>query len=79
MDVTWHPAAVKAGLRGLHGHWDGRSDTDTAVPVIGPGYAVSSGRLRPAKESLRARLYNHEERERRDRILEEIAVRAAAL
>jgi len=79
VDITWHPAAVNAGLRGLREDWDGRSDTDTAVAVTGPGYAVAGSKLRAAKESLRNRLYTQEERRRRDRILKEIAVRAAAL
>jgi hypothetical protein len=30
VDVTWHPAAVDAGLPGVEEDWDGRSDTATA-------------------------------------------------
>ena len=79
VDVTWHPAAVDAGLPGLREGWDGRSDTDTAVASTGPGYAVGGSEFRAAKEALRDRLYDQEDRRRRDRVLHEIAVRAAAL
>ncbi|QYJ03540.1 hypothetical protein KUV85_14570 [Nocardioides panacisoli] len=79
VDVTWHPAAVAAGLPGLDSDWDGRSDTRVAVDPVGPGYAVDSDRLRELKEKLRARIYSEAQRERRDRVLAEIAVRASEL
>ncbi|ROR90840.1 hypothetical protein [Nocardioides aurantiacus] len=79
VDVTWHPAAVAAGLPGLAPDWDGSSDTPTAVAPVGPGHAVDRTSLRGAKEKLRERLYSREERARRDRILREIAARALRL
>jgi hypothetical protein len=78
VDVTWHPAAVAAGLPGLAAEWDGRSDLPTAVAAIGPGYAVDRSSLRDSKEKLRARMYRPQQRERRDRILAEVARRAHA-
>lgn len=79
VDVTWHPAAVAGGLPGMTASWDGSSDLPIAVPPIGPGYAVDRSCLREAKEQLRARIYNSEQRGRRARILAEIAWRADAL
>lgn len=76
VDVTWHPAAVAAGLPGMTAEWDGRSDLPTAVAAIGPGYAVDRACLRDCKEKLRRRIYSAQQRERRDRILAEIARRA---
>lgn len=78
VDVTWHPGAVAAGLPGMTTEWDGRSDLPTAVAAIGPGYSVERSSLRDSKEKLRDRLYTQEQRERRDRILAEIARRAGA-
>lgn len=79
VDITWHPTAVRAGLPGLGKDWDGCSDVEVAVAVTGCGYAVAESGFREAKEALRARLYSREERQRRDRILKEIAVRALTL
>ena len=79
VDVTWHPSAVEAGLPGLTQDWDGCRDVEVAVEVTLGCYAVPVNRLREAKEALRARLYNPEDRARRDRILEQIALRAAGL
>jgi hypothetical protein len=79
VDVTWHPAAVAAGLPGMPVEWDGRSDLPTAVLAIGPGYAVNRSSLRESKEKLRDRMYSRQQRERRDRILAEVARRAAAV
>jgi hypothetical protein len=79
VDVTWHPAAVAAGLPGLPVEWDGCSDTPVAVEPLGPGYALPPSRLRPAKEALRARLYDGDARSRRDTLLAEIAERAREL
>lgn len=76
VDVTWHPSAVAAGLPGLSPTWDGASDTPVAVPPVGPGYAVPAKQLRSAKEAIRRRLYSPADRERRDRVLAEIAQRA---
>ncbi|ROR91044.1 hypothetical protein [Nocardioides aurantiacus] len=79
VDVTWHPAAVAAGLPGLDPDWDGHSDTPTAVTPHGPGWAVDRLHLRERKERLRGRLYGDGQRERRDQILAEIARRASEL
>lgn len=79
VDVTWHPAAVAAGLPGLPQGWAGATDTPLAVEPIGPGYAVQASRRRALKEQLRARLYSPEERHRRDEVLAEIAHRASQL
>ena len=79
VDVTWHPAAVAAGLPGLDPDWNGHTDTVTAVPAVGVGYAVPRADLRRAKELLRNRLYRGDQRARRDGLLAEIARRAGAL
>lgn len=79
VDITWHPRAVAAGLPGLSPTWDGASDTPVAVPATGPGYAVPADQLRTAKEAIRRRLYSPADRERRDRVLAQIARRAAEL
>jgi hypothetical protein len=76
VDVTWHPAAVRAGLSGTL-DWDGAGDMACAVEPRAT-YAVAEDRFRKQKELLRARLYGAGERERRDRVLAEIARRAAA-
>lgn len=78
VDVTWHPAAVAAGLPGMTAEWDGRRDLPTAVAAIGPGYAVDRSCLRDSKERLRGKMYSPQQRERRDRILAEMARRAVA-
>jgi hypothetical protein len=76
VDVTWHPAAVAHGLPGTL-DWDGLSDM---VPAVSPlrSYAVSRSELRTQKEALRSRLYSADERELRDEILAEIALRASS-
>lgn len=79
VDVTWHPAAVRAGLPGLPDDWDGRSDSPVAVDPVGAGYAVPRSQLRQAKEALRYRLYDGDDRARRDEVLATIARRASAL
>jgi hypothetical protein len=48
VDVTWQPDAVRAGLPGI-ADWDGRTDTPTAIPAVGPGYAVPRDGLRACK------------------------------
>lgn len=79
VDVTWHPAAVDAGLPGLGDGWDGCSDSPVAVDPAGAGYAVPRSQLRQAKEALRDRLYKGDDRARRDQVLATIARRASAL
>lgn len=74
IDVTWHPAAVRAGLAGTL-DWDGLSDMTCAVePIV--SYAVSDGDFRIQKELLRTRLYSPGQRAMRDQVLAEIADRA---
>lgn len=77
VDVTWHPAAIRAGLPGTL-DWSG--DTDM-VPAVEPRtcHAVRRPGMRAQKEALRARLYDDADRARRDEILAEIATRAARL
>lgn len=77
VDVTWHPAAIHAGLPGTIG-WDGHTDM---IPAVEPqvSHAVRRPVLRAQKEALRARLYSREDRQRRDSVLAEIAERAAQL
>lgn len=79
VDVTWHPTAVAAGLPGLPDGWDGWSDSPVAVEPASAGYAVPRSQLRQAKEALRARLYDGDDRARRDALLATIARRASAL
>jgi len=74
VDVTWHPAAVRAGLAGTV-DWDGMSDMRCAVEPAA-AYAVADTAFRTQKEFLRARLYSPEKRARRDNVLAEIADRA---
>lgn len=76
VDVTWHPAAVRAGLPGML-DWDGEADMTCAVEPLAC-YAVRDAEFRAQKELLRARLYSTEQRSRRDQALREIARRAAA-
>jgi hypothetical protein len=77
VDVTWHPAAVRAGLPGPT-NWDGNTDMVAAVtPVI--CHAVRRPVLRAQKEALRARLYRPADRDRRDDVVAEMARRAAQL
>ena len=77
VDVTWHPAAIHAGLPGTL-DWDGHSDMTPAVePQV--SHAVRRPVLRAQKEALRARLYSREDRQRRDAVLAEIGERAAQL
>lgn len=75
VDVTWHPAAVRAGLAGTL-DWDGLSDMTCAVEPI-MSYAVSRGSFRIQKELLRSRLYSPEQRAMRDQVLAEMAARAS--
>jgi hypothetical protein len=77
VDVTWHPAAVTAGLRGTL-NWDGRSDMMCAVNPVA-AYAVADEDFRNQKERLRSRLYTPGQRVLRDSILAEIAHRADGL
>ncbi|MFN2537464.1 MAG: hypothetical protein ABR549_04830 [Mycobacteriales bacterium] len=77
LDVTWHPAAVEAGLAGTL-FWDGKSDMDCAVTPPA-SYAVADDRFREQKELLRSRLYSPAQRTVRDEVLAEMAQRAAAL
>ncbi len=76
VDVTWHPAAVRAGLRGTLA-WDAASDMVCAVQPE-KSYAVG-GDFRAQKEKLRSRLYSAAERHKRDYVLTEIARRASEL
>jgi hypothetical protein len=77
VDVTWHPAAVSAGLPGTL-NWSGQTDMACAVQPLA-SYAVSDSEFRSQKEKLRSRLYSADQRELRDRILAEIASRAETL
>ena len=74
VDVTWHPAAIRAGLPGTL-DWNGAGDMLCAVPLV-VSYAVSRD-FRAQKEMVRSRLYSAYERQRRDQILTQIASRAA--
>ncbi len=77
LDVTWHPAAINAGLPGTV-DWDGESDM---VPAVEPltVYALGRENAREQKELLRRRLYTPGDRALRDRTLAEIAHRARDL
>lgn len=77
VDITWHPAAIRAGLPGTI-DWDGGTDM---MPAVAPRicHAVRRPVLRAQKEALRARLYSRAERGRRDEVLAEIASRAVQL
>jgi hypothetical protein len=77
LDVTWHPAAVQAGLSGTL-LWDGTSDMACAVTPLA-SYPVADDRFREQKELLRARLYSPVQRAVRDEVLAEMANRAASL
>lgn len=77
VDVTWHPAAIRAGLPGTL-DWSGDCDMQPALSPVA-SYAVSRADLRVQKEKLRDRLYTPAERVRRDALLGEIAGRAADL
>lgn len=77
VDVTWHPAAIRAGLPGPL-HWSGDRDMEPALSPVA-SYAVSRADLRVQKEELRDRFCTPAERVRRDALLGEIARRAAAL
>jgi hypothetical protein len=79
VDVTWHPAAVRAGLPGLSEGWEGTCDTPLAIPPSRPPFVVNRTLLRTTKEALRLDLYRAADRQRRDAILAEIAARAACL
>lgn len=77
VDVTWHPAAVRAGLPGTL-DWSGRDDMQSAVQLTA-AYAVDRDRLRYQKLALRRRLYRGDQELRRERLLAAIAARAASL
>lgn len=77
VDVTWHPAAVRAGLPGTLG-WEGTSDMECAVTAM-ISYAVAEDGFREQKELLRSRLYSPAQRAVRDEVLAEMARRAASL
>lgn len=77
VDVTWHPPAIHAGLRGTL-DWSGDSDMMCAVEPHG-FYAVGDEHFRDQKELLRSRLYSAEDRQTRDRLLALIAARASVL
>lgn len=77
VDVTWHPAAIRAGLRGTL-DWATDADMLCAVEPLAC-YAVGDDDLRHQKELLRSRLYSADDRVRRDRVLAEIAARADRL
>lgn len=76
-DITWHPAAVRAGLPGTLA-WDAGTDM---TPAVAPTmcHAVRRPVLRAQKEALRVRLYSPAERERRDEVLAEMAARVVQL
>jgi hypothetical protein len=76
IDVTWHPAAVHAGLAGTL-HWDGTTNMACAVTPFS-AYAVADDRFREQKELLRSRLYSPGQRAVRDEVLAAMADRAAA-
>ena len=77
VDVTWHSAAIRAGLPGTL-DWDATSDMVCAVEPL-RSYAVSDSRFRDQKERLRSRIYSAEDRDVRDRVLSQIATRASRL
>lgn len=77
VDVTWHPAAIRAGLPATL-DWPGDRDMQPALSPVAC-YAVSRTQLRAQKEKLRDRLYTPAERQRRDELLGELARRASAL
>lgn len=75
VDVTWHPAAILAGLPGTL-DWAAEGDMTPAVtPLV--SHAVRRSTLRAQKETLRSRVYRADDRQRRDKVLAEIAQRAA--
>lgn len=76
LDVTWHPAAIRAGLAGSL-DWDGSADMACAV-TASASYAVADEAFRSQKELLRTRLYSPAQRALRDEVLAEMAARAAA-
>lgn len=76
IDVTWHPAAVRAGLPGTL-DWDGASDMICAIEPV-RSYVVAND-FRAQKEMLRSRLYSTADRNTRDQVLARIAERAAEL
>ena len=72
LDVTWHPAAVRAGLAGSV-PWTGESDMICAVPIQA-SYAVDDADFRQQKELLRHRLYNEQQRAVRNEMLAEMGL-----
>jgi len=77
VDVTFDPLLAARGLPATLG-WDGAADMALAVDAKGPGWSVTRAGLRPAKESLRRRLYGEGQRERRDKMLRRLSERYAA-
>jgi hypothetical protein len=77
VDVTWHPAAIRAGLAGTV-DWDGESDMKSAIEPL-RAYAVGRNNLRQQKLALRERLYSTSDHQLRDQVLTEIAARAGTL
>lgn len=77
VDVTWPPAAIRAGLRGTL-HWAADTDMTCAVEQLAC-YAVHDDEFREQKEHLRSRLYTAEDREVRDRVLSEMSARVNEL
>jgi hypothetical protein len=77
VDVTWHPAAVRAGLPGTL-DWDVNHDMICAVEPVA-SHAVADDVFRQQKELLRGRLYTPARRAQREELLAEMARRAALL
>ncbi|WP_182359965.1 hypothetical protein [Tomitella gaofuii] len=77
VDVTWHPPAIRAGLRGTL-DWSGDSDMLCAVEPHS-FHAVKDDEFRSQKELLRSRIYSDDDRRNRDRLLTLIAARASTL
>ncbi|HEX5614748.1 MAG TPA: hypothetical protein VFZ83_06295 [Acidimicrobiia bacterium] len=78
VDVTWDPPLIRGGLPGTL-DWRGDSDMTPAVGLVHDWYAPDPGHLRLAKESLRRRLYQGDQRARRDRTLAAMSSAFAAL
>lgn len=68
VDITWDPPLIHAGLPGTL-DWDGTCDMVPAVGAVHDWYAPNPEDLLEAKESLRRRIYDGDQRQRRDRSL----------
>lgn len=68
VDITWDAPLLSRGLPGALG-WTGAEDMPFAVEPAGRAWSVPRGQLRPAKEAIRRRLYDPEQRLARDRAL----------